>query len=95
MKLTLVIPLHRARNVAVAPARDPRNPERIATSRELEERVRERQADWLRLFEDPDVWSDPSKRQAMLRARWDYHDAVAAWHIASDSRPGDPAGRDR
>ncbi len=79
MRISRVLFLH-PQNFAVASASGGApTPGRSLSVADLEERARSRQADWHRLFSEPDVWNDREKRRAMLEARWAYHEAVAAW----------------
>jgi hypothetical protein len=40
---------------------------------------------WWRLYNEPNVWTDPAKRRAMCIARLAYHDAYFALTTALDS----------
>jgi hypothetical protein len=51
----------------------------IQQTRVLAALVKARRAYWLHLYRDPEVWTDREKRQAMLRARWDYHEVFVAY----------------
>ena len=51
----------------------------IQQTRVLAALVKARRAYWLHLYHDPDVWTDPEKRQAMLRTRWEYHEVFVAY----------------
>lgn len=58
----------------------------VAAARRIQrlQRVTEaRHARWLRLYSEPDVWTDSVKRRQMLRSRWQYQRAVLVYLMVS------------
>jgi hypothetical protein len=53
-----------------------RSPEAARRIQRLQRLTEVRHARWLRLYSEPDVWTDSVKRRQMLRARWQYQRAV-------------------
>jgi hypothetical protein len=73
-------------NFAVAFAGGEKRQSESQARTELLALVRESGDEWLRLFRQPDVWSDPNKRRAMVRARLVYLDAAALYEEACSTK---------
>ncbi len=47
--------------------------------RDVRKRYQEAFEKWHKLYADPQVWTDPEKRAAMIRARLGYQDITLEW----------------
>jgi hypothetical protein len=58
----------------------------VRTARRIERLLRlidVRHTKWLRLYRQPDVWTDTQKRRQMIHSRWQYHRALTVYLIAA------------
>ncbi len=96
MRVVRVLPLQRQQHEADTPAQEEQRHStqpigrlsevfELAKLFQLRTEANARHDNWLRLYQEPDLWTNPEKRKQMIRARWEYQEALLA-HLDATSQ---------